>query len=113
MKNPYKNPEKRWQWFLQQADSASNPKDRACFWERAWREAEGNADFYARRNNRRAEQQWRSRATQAAEWQILAEGRFAAPCTCRPLFLPDRVLVSGEDDCPIHGFGSIEEEGNV
>jgi hypothetical protein len=32
-------------------------------------------------------------------------------CTCRPIPMPDIgvVMIGGEDDCPVHGFG-VEEE---
>mgnify|MGYP001590094977 CR=1 FL=1 len=108
--NPYKQLEKRWSWFIAQADAATEWRDRSEFFERAWREAENNAEFYEQRNNARSAALWRTRVAQAGQAQIVAEGRFQPPCTCQPLILPDRVLVSGEDDCPIHGFGSVENE---
>lgn len=33
-------------------------------------------------------------------------------CTCRPLPMPEVgiVMISGEGDCPVHGFGAFEDQ---
>mgnify|MGYP001616495433 CR=1 FL=1 len=108
--NPYKQSEKRWSWFVSQANLATDWRDQASFYERAWREAGENADFYEKRNRRSLSDHWNQRVSLAVGWQLEVEKRFVLPCTCQPVQLPDRFLISGEDDCPVHGFGSIENE---
>jgi len=37
--------------------------------------------------------------------------RFTGECTCRPIRVGSRIMIGGEDDCMVHGFGDdIEEE---
>ena len=36
----------------------------------------------------------------------LDPSRFVPPCTCRPIDIGGgRIIIGGEDDCPVHGFG--------
>lgn len=48
---------------------------------------------------------------------MVPSDRFVHPCTCRPLPVGNsvihRVMVSGEDDCVVHGFKGDTNEGSV
>jgi hypothetical protein len=56
---------------------------------------------------------WRKKPLTPEEW----EKRYFVPgCTCRKVpckGLPGHMLIGGQDDCPIHGFGPENEESDA